>query len=93
MDGPVFTSLNTRKRFLGVDFRLWIGCAAIAVTVTTFLDSLWSGWLVAAVCWVIGFVGERRDRRFLDFIPLELQLKTRYEAGRRERTLGTRNRF
>ena len=84
MQDRVFTSLNARRKWLGADYRLAMVCAGVAVVLMSILGSVWKPVMISMLLWVIGALCEKRDPRFFEFFPLRFQLKSRYEAGRRQ---------
>ena len=85
MQDRVFTSLNAPRKWLGADRRLIWACGGVWGILTVLLGGIWLSFFIAAPLWCVGAVLNQRDPRFFDFLPLLFQLKSRYEAGHRER--------
>ena len=86
MRHTVYSALNQRMTWLGVDRNIFLVAAGAGMLVLVFTTSR-TGFIAAFATFLLlavaGAIGGRQDPRFLALIPIVAGLKRRYDAGKR----------
>lgn len=86
MRHPVYSALNQRMTWLGVDRNIFLVAAGAGMLIL-LLTSSRTGFIAAFATFLVlsvaGVLGARRDPQFLALFPIQASLKNRYDAAKR----------
>lgn len=82
----VYTALNRPMTWFGVDTRIFI-CAAFGGMSILACSTSKAGMIAAFACFflvaVAGLIASKHEPRFLALFPIQVRLRTHYDAGKR----------